>query len=135
MKIQDVRTAAERRTFANAVTVIVVLALVSLTLEWRSGSDFGEIASSFASFGIILSVAAFRFFVRSSDPTSGEKLWITALWNAAIDLVGRLLPGGAAAPPSPAPAPASAPQRSSSSTVTLPGRSTGDDGVRRDTYD
>lgn len=100
MKIQDVRTAPERRAFANAVAVIVVLALVSLTLEWHSGSDPGEIASSFASFGIILSVAAIRFFARSSDPASREKLWITALWSAAVDLVARLLPAGRRGDPS-----------------------------------
>lgn len=124
MKIRDVRTVPERRTFANAITVIVVLALVSLVLEWHSGSDLGEIASSFASFGIILSVAIIRFFVRSSDPGSGEKLWIVALWNSAIDFVARLLPGRAAAPPTGAPGM----RRSTSSTASLPDRPTEDEG-------
>ena len=126
MKIQDVRTAAERRTFANAVTVIVVLALVSLALEWKSGSDLGEIASSFTTFGIILSVAAIRFFARSSDPEAREKLWITAVWNAAIELVARHLPGAAAAPPA---------TPSASRAESLSGRLTEDDRVRRDSYD
>ena len=97
MKIEDVRTAPERRIFATAVTVIVVLALVSLVLERRSGSDLSEIASSFASFAIILFVAVIRFFGRSSTPTFPEKLWITALWNAAMRLVARALPGADAA--------------------------------------
>ncbi len=120
MKIQDVRTAPERRTFGSAVTVIVLLALVSLTLEWHSGSDLGEIASSFASFGIILSVAVIRFFARSSDPASSERLWITALWNAAIDLVARLLPGrGCRSPAAPPFAP-----RSDPSNAALGGHST-----------
>ena len=133
MKLQDVRTAPERRTFASAVTVIVVLAVVSLALEWHSGADLGEIASSFASFGIILSVAVVRFFVRSSDPKAREKLWITALWNAAIDLVARRLPDAAAAPPADAPAPAARP--TASPAVTLPDRPGEGDGVRRGTYD
>ena len=120
MKIRDVRTAPERRTFANAVTVIVVLALVSLVLEWHSGSDLGEIASSFATFALILAVAVARFIVRSSDPGSGEKLWIVALWNVAISLVARLLPAGSATPP----AGDSATPRGA---VTLPARS-GEDG-------
>ncbi|HEX8831135.1 MAG TPA: hypothetical protein VF705_08230 [Longimicrobium sp.] len=104
MKIQDVRTAPERRTFANAATVIVVLALVSLVLEWQSGSDLAEITSSFATFAIILCVAVIRFRVRSSDPKSREKLWIVALWTAMIDLVARCLPGRADPPVASAPA-------------------------------
>lgn len=133
MKIQDVRTATERRTFASAVMVIVVLAVVSLALEWQSGSDLGEIASSFASFGIILSVAILRFFVRSSDPESREKLWITALWNAAVDLVARLLPGAATVPPTAPPAPAA--RQGASPAAALSGRPAEDAGVRRDAYD
>lgn len=129
MKIEDVRTAPERRTFANAVTVIVVLALVSLVLEWKSGSDLGEIAYSFFSFAIILSVALIRFLVRSNDPRSREKLWITALWNVAINFVARLLPGGAA--DASVPAPAAEPSAASAE----PSSPTEDIGVSRRTYD
>jgi hypothetical protein len=128
MKIHDARPAPKRRAFAGAVTVIVALAVVSLALEWRSGSDLGEIAYSFATFGVILSVAVVRFFVRSGDRDSREKLWITALWTAVIDLVARLLPGGPAVPPEGSAA-------ESSPSVPPPGRPTGDDGVRRGTDD
>lgn len=131
MKIEDVRTKAERRTFASAVAMIVALALVSLALECWSGSDLGEIAYSFASFGIILSVAVVRFFVRSSEPEPRERLWITALWNAAVDLMARLVPGKPAAPPAP-PARAAG---ESSRPVTPPHRSPEDDAVRRSAHD
>jgi hypothetical protein len=115
MKIQDMGP-ARRRTFARAVTVIVVLALVSLALEWGSGSDLEDIVYSFATFGFILVVARIRFSTRSSDREAREKLWITAALHAGIGLVARLLPGGDAAPPA---GPAPTAQQSPSPAVTL----------------
>jgi hypothetical protein len=128
MKIQ---TAAQRHSFANAILVVLALALASTTLKSCSGSDPGEIALSFASSIIVLFVAAVRFRTRRSDPTLREELWITGGWKLAVNLVDRLVPGEAAAPPA-APPPAA---HTSASPDVTPLRSIKSDGVSRSTYD
>jgi len=132
MKIGDVRSEPQRRTFANAVTVLAVLALVSLLLELRSGSDKGEIAYSFGIFLFIFTVAALRFATRSRDSGYVDRLWTTGAWHGVVGLVAWLLPGRAAAPPA-TPSPAARP--SSSRAVTLHKESGEHNGVRRGTYD
>ncbi|HYH83304.1 MAG TPA: hypothetical protein VEX86_26155 [Longimicrobium sp.] len=103
MNIKDVQTQPERRAFANAVAVVVVLALVSLALEIMARWGISEIIGSLASFGIILFFAGVRFLSRSNDPGDRERLWITAVWNLAIDVIARQLPASHAAPPPNAP--------------------------------
>lgn len=128
MKNEDVQGERRRRTIAGAVTVIGLLALVSLLLEWVSGSGVKDIVYSFAVFVFILGVAAVRFSARITHRRAGEKLWITAVWNEVIGFVARLLPGRAAAPPAD---PAPTTQPSTSPTMTLH-RGTGESkGVRR----
>jgi len=124
MEIKDVQTAPERRTFANAVAAILVLAIVSLLLEIRSGSDLGTIIYSFGNFIFILIIASVRFRARSSERDSREKLWIVALWNWLTGLVARLLPGGAD-PSGGAPA---APGSAAASTTIPPARPAHDGG-------
>jgi hypothetical protein len=128
MKNEAVQAERRRRTIASAVTVIMLLALVSLLLEWVSGSGVKDIVSSFAVFVVILVFAAVRFSARIADRRTGEKLWITAGWTRVIGFVARLLPGRAAAPPAD---PAPTAQPSAPRTLTLD-RATGEGkGVRR----
>jgi hypothetical protein len=89
MEWESLRDPPKARKAANALAVVVGLAIVSLWLECKAEWRPDRIAASLFSFLIVGAAILIRFASRGHNGEETDELWITALWAWLVGGVAR----------------------------------------------